>query len=319
MAYIQGDLKQEKYQTPPPWLNNIRIINSCHGLLLCRFCYTRQKNHNPDYAVQEQNRDPNYVVLNPTTKQFKILPKCHLSGLKGLTLAFDPSKSPHYKVVSVCVCFRHTTSMLTYAVEYYHEIMTYSSETGSWKASGVTFAAKDREQYTSGVYWNGAVNWFSNWGKGDSVYYNVDEGRLGIIPLPPIPEGNDWYSREFRHYWESRGHLHLVEINSGMYRVDVYEMERDYSGWFVKVSADLYALEIPRDPLYCLFGILCVVRMERDEESFLVLHVPDKVLRYSFGDGTLEKICDVVAPQSSCSLRYSWFRSYQYIESLAGV
>lgn len=104
-----------------------------------------------------------------------------------------------------------------------------------------------------------------------------------------------------------------------MYRVDVYEMERDYSGWFVKLSADLYALEIPRDPLYCLFGILCVVRMERDEESFLVLHVPDKILCYSFGDGTLEKICDVVVPQWSRSLRYSWFRSYQYIESLAGV
>lgn len=79
---------------------------------------------------------------------------------------------------------------------------------------------------------------------------------MGNIPLPPIPEGKDWHNREFRHYGESRGHLHLVEINSRMYRVDVYEMERDYSGWFVKLSADLYALEIPRDPLYCLCGIV---------------------------------------------------------------
>ncbi|KAI8564507.1 hypothetical protein RHMOL_Rhmol03G0186900 [Rhododendron molle] len=148
--------------------------------------------------------------------------------------------------------------------------MAYSSEIGSWKASGEPLAAKYKTQYDAGVYWNGAVNWFNSWGIGDSVYYNVDDERLGNIPLPPIPEGKDWQNREFRHYGESWGHLHLVEAYDGTHRVDVYELERDYSGWFSKFSIDLDAVGVPRDNP---FGILCVVRMERDEQSLLVLHV----------------------------------------------
>ncbi|KAG5558297.1 hypothetical protein RHGRI_008278 [Rhododendron griersonianum] len=172
--------------------------------------------------------------------------------------------------------------------------MTYSSETGSWKASGVPLAAKYKTHYDAGVYWNGAVNWFSSWGIGDSMYYNVDDEQLGNIPLPPIPEGKDWHNREFRHYGESRGHLHLVEAYDRTHRVDVYELERDYSGWFSKFSLDLDAVGVPRDTRFNSFGILCVVRMERDEESLLVLHVPGKILRCTIlGDGTLNKICDV--------------------------
>ncbi|XP_058208265.1 F-box protein At5g07610-like [Rhododendron vialii] len=204
--------------------------------------------------------------------------------------------------------------------------MMYSSETGSWKTSGVPFAAKYKTQYDAGVYWNGAVNWFNCWGIGDSVYYNVDDERSGNIPLPPIPEGNDWYNRQFRHYWESRGHLHLVEVYDQTHRVDVQELERDYSGWFLKFCVDLDAVGIPRDPQFCHFSILCVVRMERDEESLLVLHVPGKILRYFFGDGTLNKICDVAIPPRFRSwggiesrLTYPWCRSFQYNESLFGV
>ncbi|KAH7853210.1 hypothetical protein Vadar_000020 [Vaccinium darrowii] len=198
--------------------------------------------------------------------------------------------------------------------------MMYSSETGSWDASGVPFAAKWREQYNAGVYWNGAINWFSNWGSGDSVYYNVDEERLGIIPLLPIPEGSYWSTPEFRFYGESRGHLHLVQTHYRTKRVDVYEMEGDYSGWFLKHSVDPYAVGIPRAPWFGIFNVLCVVRMERDEESYLVLNIPGKILRYNFGDRTLKKIFDVeVGTLHEAPLIYSWCGSYQYIESLARV
>ncbi|KAE9465056.1 hypothetical protein C3L33_03057, partial [Rhododendron williamsianum] len=189
--------------------------------------------------------------------------------------------------------------------------MTHSSETGSWKVSGEPLAAKYKTQYDAGVYWNGAVNWFNCWGIGDSVYYNVRDERLGNIPLPPIPEGKDWHNREFRHYGESRGHLHLVEAYDQTHRVDVYELERDYSGWFSKFSVDLDAVGVPRDNP---FGILCVVRMERDEESLLVLHVPGKILRCTiFGDGTLNKICDVAIPSR---FHINWFSSWGIGDSM---
>ncbi|KAH7855671.1 hypothetical protein Vadar_027500 [Vaccinium darrowii] len=205
--------------------------------------------------------------------------------------------------------------------------MVYASETGSWKASGVPFTAKYKKQYGTGVYWNGAVNWFNSSGIGDSVSYNVDEERLGIIPLPPIPEGNDWNNREFRHYGESQGHLHLVEMYDRMHQVDVYELERDYSGWYLKFCFDLDAVGIPSDTRFFPFSILCVVRMERDDESFLVLHIPGKLLRYIFRDGTLKRICDVAIPMRfhnggfsiESRLGYSWSSSFPYIESLFGV
>ncbi|KAH7855082.1 hypothetical protein Vadar_021040 [Vaccinium darrowii] len=295
---------------------NIRIVNSCHGLILCCFRHTRQNN----------NPDPEYIILNPTTKQFRILPKCHPSDLIGLTIAFNPSKSPHYKVV----CVRHNDLASTYPPGPCHHIMTYSSETGSWKASGAPFAAEFQEQYNVGVYWNGAINWFSTWRWRESLYYNVEEERLGTLPLPPIPEDNYGYNREFRYYGESRGHLHLVvtyDRGGPMSRIDVYEIEIDYSGWFVKFSVDLDAVGIiPRDTRPGRLSVLCVVRMERDDESFLVLHVPGKILRYGFGDGTLKKICDVAVRQRFYTegwvedqLRYFWCDSYQYIESLSNV
>lgn len=42
------------------------------------------------------------------------------------------------------------------------------------------------------------------------------------------------------YFGESNGHLHLIEINNApATRFSVYEMEMDYSGWFVKYHVDL--------------------------------------------------------------------------------
>lgn len=202
--------------------------------------------------------------------------------------------------------------------------MTYSSEAGSWKASSVPLAAKT--QYDTGLYWNGAINWFNKSEiRQHSVYYNVDEGRLGFFPLPPMLEGNNLYGRELTHYGESRGHLHLVEIYDRMHLVHVYEIERDYSGWFLKFSVDFDTLGVPRDTRFSPFSILSVVQMERDDESFLVLNVPRKIMRYYFGDGTLKKICDMAVFTRrhggirSRRVMCCEFGSFQYIETLFGV
>ncbi|XP_071699662.1 F-box protein At5g07610-like [Rutidosis leptorrhynchoides] len=61
------------------------ILQSCHGLLLCRGAYMY---HN----------DYNYYVYNPTTNMFKDLPPCPISN-GNMRMAYDPTKSPHYKLV----------------------------------------------------------------------------------------------------------------------------------------------------------------------------------------------------------------------------
>ncbi|GKB66878.1 hypothetical protein Tco_0928290 [Tanacetum coccineum] len=69
---------------------NVKILQSCNGLLLC----------------SDSGRLVFYYVYNPSTNQFKRLPhpNCSLDNSPyyrsvGLRMAFDPTKSPHYKLV----------------------------------------------------------------------------------------------------------------------------------------------------------------------------------------------------------------------------
>ncbi|KAL6139463.1 hypothetical protein ACLB2K_057767 [Fragaria x ananassa] len=80
----------------------IYIIHSCNGLFLCL-----------PFAGRSTCRFP-YIVLNPTTNRFSTLPilPCPAAPISddhsvetptriiGCSLAFDPSKSPHYKATS---------------------------------------------------------------------------------------------------------------------------------------------------------------------------------------------------------------------------
>nr|GEX46801.1 hypothetical protein [Tanacetum cinerariifolium] len=70
--------------------NKVTILQSCNGLLL----YIGSQRHASDY------------VHNPSTNLFKILLEpdyanvdSNVYGCVGLRLAFDPKKSPYYKVV----------------------------------------------------------------------------------------------------------------------------------------------------------------------------------------------------------------------------
>lgn len=165
------------------------------------------------------------------------------------------------------------------------------------------------------------------------MYFHVEDERLRIMPMPPIPEG-EGSGRLFRYYGESRGHLHLVEIYVATTQFRVYEMEGDYSGWFVKYHVDLHEVGIafPKmmqrllwDPMYYSFAILAIVREEEDDRSFMVLHVPGEIVRYNLVDKSFAKICDV-APENCDSngmiedaLRYFYFHAFQYIETVTCI
>ncbi|KAL6989448.1 hypothetical protein U1Q18_015197 [Sarracenia purpurea var. burkii] len=293
------------------------ILNACHGLLLC-WHYDN---------VEDKYR---YHVLNPTTKKLTALPDHpYRDGhvIEGLWLAHDPSRSPHYKVVSVRTKVSASPDR-PYVNDCHYQIEIYSSETGSWKASGEAFSSDDGTDtlFGGGVYWNGAVNWLSN--RADSLYFNLDEERLGTMPMLPVPEGKWWYDKEVMHYGESRRHLHLVEIFSPTTRFNVYEMERDYSGWFVKFRVDLagVATSFPemtqtRGNWYCSYSVLSLVRGESDEESFLVLQLADKLVRYNLADGAFMTVYEVPSQRGGDGedLRFSRGGAHPYIESYSCV
>ncbi|KAM7461777.1 hypothetical protein LguiA_029898 [Lonicera macranthoides] len=230
------------------------------------------------------------LITNPVT-----LPQPHYLSLinpqctyaTAVNLAFDPSKSPHYKVILV-----FTLPGIYYVMEI------HSSETGLWKHTNESIRLQ--VNFCLGVFWNGAINWSSRWG--DSLYFNIQEEQIGTIPMPPIPK--DFRERRLMYFGVSNNHLHIVKIYGPQTTIfNVYEMERDYSGWFVKYRVDLDVLMNafpesisrhldPSDLHYYQFVILGLVRGEDDEDSFVVLHIPGKAIGYRFKDRTFRKLCD---------------------------
>ncbi|KAJ0099818.1 hypothetical protein Patl1_20698 [Pistacia atlantica] len=112
----------------------------------------------------------------------------------------------------------------------------YSSETnGPWRLSGGTVRALSYMKFKEGVFWNGALHWFTCLVA--CLYFTVDEETIHELPMPPLPKGT--FLRKCYYFGESRGHLHLIEVYNPCTIFNVYEMPRDYSGWFAKYHVDL--------------------------------------------------------------------------------
>ncbi|KAK2653424.1 hypothetical protein Ddye_013280 [Dipteronia dyeriana] len=134
---------------------------------------------------RRNKRNRNYCVYNPTTKQYTVLPPLPVSNgvfraILGVNLAYDPSKSPDYKVI----CVRNSDSLR----EGNYQIEIYSSKTGPWRKSGGTFIAPADINFSLGVFWNGAIHWISNWGN-NSLYFDADEEKLHEMSMPAVPAG----------------------------------------------------------------------------------------------------------------------------------
>ncbi|XVF49414.1 hypothetical protein PTKIN_Ptkin04bG0010000 [Pterospermum kingtungense] len=307
--------------------SGLKVVQSCNGLLLCRSIHNRSFKYD-------------HYIYNPTTKQFVTLPLPdnyqNTRIMYRFSLAFDPTKSPHYKAV----CVRDSDQWLQdYDSESSYErglVEIYSSQTRTWRVSGKPFIAHVNTGFEGGVFCNSAIHWLSPWGK-TSLYFNVEEEMVRELPMPPVPD--DWEDmRRCRYFGESRGHLHLIEIyRPPTTRFKVYEVESDYSGWFVKYHIDLDPVTVAfpemvrtcDDPMglhYYVFSVLCIVREANDEDSYMVLEIPDKAVRYNLKDGSFKKICDFalndddndnMGSQRLVSVRYFWAK--QFIQTLASV
>lgn len=286
-SHTRASFKFLKFPGHP---HGIEILQSCKGLLCCR-------------SIWEEDK---YFVYNPSTKQFTLLPpvpaspSAGASRVFGVNLAFDPSESHLYNVV----CVQGSRSINGC------QVLIYSSETRRWRLSGAQFTASLSMDYQDGVYWNGSIHWFG-W-KDASPYFDMNKELVGEIPMPPLHPG--MRERMITWFGESGGHLHLVDFFLNTRRqFNVYEMERDRSGWFVKfqVNPRVLAESYPYiDP----FRVLYVVRGEIEADSFLVLHQYGKVIRYNFITQTYCEICDTDSRElhgRPCA--------FQYIESLCLV
>ncbi|XP_076941738.1 F-box protein At5g07610-like [Bidens hawaiensis] len=289
--YIPFDVEN---QNPPPFQSldfcfdpcGIRILQSCNGLLLC--CSDRGN-----------QRARKYYVFNPTTKQFALIPSVPggpnvRRTIRFMGLAYHQTNCVHYKVV--CIRNAEVNGEL-------FQIQIYSSNTGKWNISSESFSDNYYTLFRCGVYWNGAIHWAPS--SHNPLYLKVDDEQLQKLPLPVQVDSSGGYFNGLipKYFGESRGHLHLVETanNDNRLHLNVYEMLNDHSGWFVKFQVELdelpgafpemiHSYQHPSSPHYYEFDVFDVVRGEKDEDTFMVVRIPGKLIRYNVHDKSFKQI-----------------------------
>lgn len=321
----QNPTKPSSDQNPGSFIPDplgLQIASSCNGLFCCITFLSCQS-------------DRTYYMYNPTTKQFKKLPKPGRGGVSepfvcGTDLAFDPSKSRHYKIV----CVRYLDKDLEprpskpkLGFEWYRAEV-YSSELGDWVLSGEPFVASLNTCFNGGVFWKGCIHWSNSDDRGkESLCFDIDQGVVREVKMPLVGGKESYEKRNVSYFGESQGHLHLIEIyDQKRAKFDVYEMEMDCSGWFVKYLVDLDSIPVVIEEMNLGYNFvpLLVVQGDIDEESFLVLLINGKVIRYDFEGKTFKKLCDF-GPGKQYNgyyvdgfLRYGgWLSAFPFIESFS--
>lgn len=263
------------------------ILSSCNGLLLCSAFFRSAPDKSREIIEGDCSLrcyDFNYFTCNPTTKQFKPIPipnweLPHQFDKSFLYLAFEPLKSPNYKVIS-----------LRKAEDYSNlRVDIYSSATGFWNDTEVRFIPPRGMGIASGVYCKGAIHWYST--DEYSFYFDVDSQCLKPMPMPQ----RNWYRLNVGYFGESRDHLHMAVIDRPNLVFEILEMKDDYSGWSSRYYVH-YGLmrswfpELVRDDAY---SILCVVEGKEDDDSVVVLLVGSLVMSHNLRYLTLEKLQDM--------------------------
>ncbi|XP_071699660.1 F-box protein At5g07610-like [Rutidosis leptorrhynchoides] len=288
-------------------LRGLKIVQSCNGLLLC---------HGDDY---QHLCSYVYYVYNPTTNMFKKPPPCPIphcpDSIGTMRLAYDPTKSPHYKLVYARPTGNYNNPVLGFRIRIY----TYSSETGIWSDFGDRYCSRSSDFgfLDYGIYWSNAIHWV-----GDLNYSKLCLEDL-VITSVLAPE-KECYNRQL---FESRGCLLIacvcprVSLHDGeLNQLNVYEMSNGQSEWSIKYSVclDEAMQSFPENWVYpyLLFSasVWCIVLGEREEDSFMVIELNGTVMQYKMMSNTLREL-----PYLKSGYLNHCPRRFEFIASFAGV
>ncbi|KAF5956713.1 hypothetical protein HYC85_003938 [Camellia sinensis] len=273
-----------------------RIVCSCNGLLLCSKVYGKR-----------------YIVCNPTTQKYTALPEPagtlsrFLDHKLGAYLAFDPSKSPHYKVVlvnySFDLCGRSGSSYV---------IDIYSSESASWKHIHVI--APPGHSLRRRVFSNRAIHWMTS----SNLYirFDVAAENLTRTLMPPYPKilSDD----KILYFGECHGYLFLIQNRQVLpLRFRILEMDRDYCCWKVKYWVNLRPIESLFPEKFHQFSMVCIVKGANEKDFALVFNIYGNFISYNLDRKTWKVLLDFQPCEFHESVCY--YNSYNFIESLSPV
>ncbi|GJT71835.1 hypothetical protein Tco_1031121 [Tanacetum coccineum] len=275
--------------------DKVTILQSCNGLLLC----TGSRRHAFNY------------VYNPSTNLLKILSEpdyvnvdSNVYGCAGLRLAFDPTKSPYYKVVRA----KRTCSDIF--------IQIYCSEKGNWSLCNERFNYFFLH-FDSTIYWNNALHWLETENSQLTHYkLNFEYPDHPIIKIIQIPQSLQQRRNFFKSYgnilpmiitiqiphilhlegklFDSRGFLLLVRRDDFVSsKFTIYEMMKGSSVWSVRYHVDTDDFMTPLPEGWLIRPtVWSIVLVEMEDDSFLVINLSRKVVEYNNNNSqeTWEKV-----------------------------
>ncbi|XP_031094317.1 F-box protein At5g07610-like [Ipomoea triloba] len=249
-------------------------LSSCNGL----FCI----------GLSDENvlfRECEYYVYNPTTNQRRRIPQVQSESkyVSNVAIAFDASKSNHYKLVCVCGYLR---------------VWVFSSESRVWRNTGTRLPGRCLNVYSfPSPYLNGAIHWYIF--KKEFLCLDIDTCELR--PMPRISCVNNdpgWC----KYLGECGGHLHFIgERGRGGQLLNVFEMKNDYSQWVFKYQVDVgyvarfYPIVMDEFKIRLHFSIhLLLTGHDDDEEGEgLVISLPNgKVIFWRLHDMSITQLVE---------------------------
>ncbi|KAK3164262.1 hypothetical protein QOZ80_1AG0014960 [Eleusine coracana subsp. coracana] len=275
------------------------VLGSCNGLLLlwCRSIH---------------------YVCNPLTKKLvPIVQSREASPSLWVSLAFDPSKSRHYKIIALADMY---------------SIHVYSSETRSWRMaihSDQSAGLFQGHYLFHGVFWNGSVVWIV---AHSLVRFIIEEEHVATKPMPSRKK--DWICA---YIGESGGHLQMIgytkkdQITACF---DVLEMQENKSEWSVLYRLDLNRVKelypniewptwdtrhhqhkiidrLALSPIYVIRG-----SGKTGKHGVLIFSIPGKIMSYNMEDQEISMVKEIASP---CPLEPFWYSFYAYSPSLFAV
>ncbi|GKA47953.1 hypothetical protein Tco_0740911 [Tanacetum coccineum] len=253
---------------------NVKILQSCNGLLLC-----------------SGSRRPVFdYIYNPSTNQFKRLshPVCSLDNSPyyrsaGLRMVFDPTKSPHYKLVDA----GRTSCDI--------DIQIYSSEIGNRSLYRDCFNYFSFDHFDSAIYWNDDLHWLETKNMKLTHYrLDIENHKHPIITTIQIPQRGMNFLESYSYMdpmliliqiphllhlkwklFESRGCLLLVcRDDIGSSEFTIYEMMKWYSVWSVRyrVDTDNFMTRLPKG-WSIRSTVWSIVLGEKEKDSLLVINL----------------------------------------------
>ncbi|XP_021757497.1 F-box protein At5g07610-like [Chenopodium quinoa] len=279
-------------------MTNVTLLQSCNGLLLC--C-----------------KGEKYYVFNPSIKEKKLLP-IDFSPVSPVyySLVFEPSISPHYKIIGLTKTRKNSNSM--------YKIFIYSSESNLWSPSKAPeFSAPGDIDFTSGIYCNGSVHWTKRVKRG--LYFDIEKETINDMPENPRQE-----QCSCEYFGHSKGYLYCLFTMEGLHHYELFEMKKDYSAWDFKCKIELNELALhfpkmsmktyPRDPHFMYqCHVLSVFRGHNGEFEEIIMSIPGEVIAYNCKEKTSRKIYKSRKSEKEKKVWYGIYQVYDFVESISPV